>query len=488
MKLSSLFTEAPKITIDELMTDSRCQSKNGLFFCIKGMVNDGHKFISDAKANGAVAIVHSDPIKEYNSELTYIQVDSVLDTLNIVAASFYNNCTEKMTIFGVTGTNGKTTITSLIKNVLNQFVPCGYIGTTGISYNQISKEAFLTTPDIVPLHQTMYDMYQANIKTVALEISSIGLELQRCDTIDFDYAIFSNFSQDHIDFHGNTDNYFRAKQRLFSMLKKEATAVINIDDDFGNKIVENCKARIITYGIKNKADYRAKSLEINSSKTKFVLVHNNKEYDVETNLVAYFNVYNLLATIACLHSYGLELEAIISKFMSLPQEHGRMETIDQGQNFKIIVDIAHTTDSFEKIYEYALRITPSDKRLITVFGSAGKKDIKKRRVFGEISDRYCDLIILTEDDPRDENPKNIADEISEGIQNTPCVFIESRYDAIRQGIEVANEGDTVLILGKGDEEYMLYEFGKEKWDGDHMVVQEVLRKFYFEQGEQDEKE
>jgi len=486
MKLSGIFTNAPKVNIDELMTDSRCQATNGLFFCIKGMVNDGHNFISQAKDNGAIAIVHSDNIEHYDDELIYIQVENVLSTLNIAASLFYANCTEKMTIFGVTGTNGKTVITSLIKNVLNESVPCGYIGTTGISYGNVAKEAFLTTPNIVPLHQTMYDMYKAKMKAVALEISSIGLELQRCDSIDFDYAVFSNFSNDHLDFHGTTENYFKSKQLLFNMLKKGATAIINADNDYSEEIVDKCEANIVTYGIKKRADYRAKSIIVNSTGTSFLLVHRNKEYPIETNLVAHFNVYNLLATIATLHSYGLDLMVIIDRLHDLPQEHGRMETIDEGQNFKLIVDVAHTAESFEKIYEYALEITPTEKRLIAVFGSPGKRDIKKRRLYGEISDKYCDLIILTEEDPRDENPKSIADEISEGIANTPCVFIESRYDAIRQGIEVANEGDTVLILGKGDENYMQYESGKEMWEGDHIVAREVIRKFYYEQGEYDE--
>jgi len=484
MKLSSLFENAPNIVIKELMTDSRAKISGGLFFCVKGMLNDGHKFIQQAKDNGAIAVVHSDSIKEYDPDLTYIQVENVLSALNIVAARFYENCTTKMSVFGVTGTNGKTTITNLIRNVINDEVPCGYIGTIGIYYGNVKEEALLTTPDIVPLHKTLHNMYKAKMKAVSIEVSSIGLELHRCDTIDFNYAIFTNFTHDHLDFHGTMENYFKSKKMLFDNLSEDAVAVINVDDEIGSKLIEDCDAKVITYGIDNDADYRAKNLVIAPNGSSFTLIHKNEEYLVKTNLVAKFNIYNLLATIATVHDYGLELETIISKAVNLPQILGRMERIDEGQNFTIIVDFAHTPDGVEKIYQYAREITAKDKRLITVFGSAGRRDVKKRPIFGELSDKYCDLIILTEDDPREEDPKDIANEIMKGIIDTPCIFIENRYDAIRQAVEVANDGDTVVLMGKGDEQFIYYEHGKHPWLGDHIVAKEVIRKFHFGEGDE----
>ncbi|MBQ9841316.1 MAG: UDP-N-acetylmuramoyl-L-alanyl-D-glutamate--2,6-diaminopimelate ligase [Erysipelotrichaceae bacterium] len=484
MLLSRLFEGAPEIEIESLMADSRVKSKNSIFFCIKGMVNDGHKFIQQAKDNGAIVIVHSDDIKDYDADLIYIRVVNVLDTLNVVASRFYGDCTHKMTMFGVTGTNGKSTITTVIRNLLNHFEPCGYIGTIGIFYGDVEKDAMLTTPDIVPLHRTLDEMYQAGMKSVSMEVSSAGLDMHRCDSIDFDYAIYTNLTHDHLDLHGTMENYYEAKEKLFTLLKPNKTAIINIDDEYSDRFIQATKANVVTYGVEKECTYRAVDIQLMVNCTKFTLLYDNVEYPVETNLVAKFNVYNLLAAIAALHEYGVSIEDILSRVNNLPQVLGRMERIVEGQPFTVIVDYAHTPDGFIKIYEYAKSITAPDKRIITVFGSAGNRDAKKRIDFGRLSDRYCDLIILTEEDPRNESAEDIANEIRKGIENTACIFIESRYDAIRQAIEVANVNDTILILGKGDENYLSYEFGKTEWMGDHIAAKDAIHKYYFGESEE----
>ena len=484
MLLSRLFEGAPDVEIDALMADSRVKLANSIFFCIKGMVNDGHKFIQQAKDNGAIVIVHSDDIKDYDPGLIYIRVVNVLDTLNAVASRFYNDCTHKMTMFGVTGTNGKSTITTVIRNLLNHFEPCGYIGTIGIFYGNEIKDALLTTPDIVPLHSTLHDMYEAGMKSVAMEVSSAGLDMHRCDSIDFDYAIYTNLTHDHLDLHGTMENYYEAKEKLFTLLKPNKTAIINIDDEYSDRFIQATKANVVTYGVDKEATYRATNIQLTVKSTKFTLVYDHVEYAVETNLVAKFNVYNLLASIAALHEYGVSIEDILTHVNNLPQVLGRMERIDEGQPFTVIVDYAHTPDGFIKIYEYAKSITDEGKRLITVFGSAGNRDARKRIEFGKLSDEYCDLIILTEEDPRTESAEDIANEIRKGIEHTACVFIESRYDAIRQAIEVANVNDTVVILGKGDENYLSYEFGKTEWMGDHIAAKDAIHKYYFGESEE----
>ena len=484
MLLSRLFEGAPDIEIENLMADSRVKMNNSIFFCIKGMVNDGHKFIPQAKSNGAIVIVHSDDIKEYDADLIYIRVVNVLDTLNLVASRFYGDCTHKMTMFGVTGTNGKSTITTVIRNLLNHFEPCGYIGTIGIFYGDTVKDAMLTTPDIVPLHRTLDEMYQAGMKSVSMEVSSAGLDMHRCDSIDFDYAIYTNLTHDHLDLHGTMENYYEAKEKLFTLLKPNKTAIINVDDEYSDRFIKATKANVVTYGVEKECTYRAVDIQLMVNCTKFTLLHENVEYQVETNLVAKFNVYNLLASIAALHEYGVSIEDILSHVNNLPQVLGRMERIVEGQPFTVIVDYAHTPDGFIKIYEYAKSITAPDKRIITVFGSAGNRDAKKRIEFGRLSDQYCDLIILTEEDPRNESAEDIANEIRKGIENTACIFIESRYDAIRQAIEVANVNDTVLILGKGDENYLSYEFGKTEWMGDHIAAKDAIHKYYFGESEE----
>ena len=243
------------------------------------------------------------------------------------------------------------------------------------------------------------------------------------------------------------------------------------------QLKEATKARVVTYGIEHEADYQAKNIRIEKGGSRFTLVHDGKSYEIVTNLVAQYNVSNLLAAISAMNESGIAIEEQLPYLDHIKQIEGRMESIDEGQMFNVIVDFAHTPDGMEKVFEYAKDITEEGHSIIAVFGSAGKRDTKKRKVFGEIASKYCDSIILTEDDPRDEDPREIANEIKSGIVNTNNIFIEDRYAAIRQAIESANMKDTVLILGKGDEVFMYREFGREPWLGDHNVARHCIRKY-----------
>lgn len=326
-------------------------------------------------------------------------------------------------------------------------------------------------------------MVDAGVEACALEASSIGIEQGRVDSIDFDVCMFTNLTHDHLDYHGTMANYFSAKKQLFDNLKEDAIAVTNVDDEYGLKIVEDCKCKVVTYGIEKEADYRAKDVQLLKDKTKFTLVVNHQEYPIETNLVAKFNIYNLLAVIVSLNMKGLEIEKMIPLLMDLSQIEGRMQRITDGQPFNILIDFAHTPDGIEKVCQYASAITPKGKRIIAITGSAGKRDKIKRPVFGKILDKYCDMIILTEDDPRDENPHEIAEEIATGIEKTNYVMIMDRYAAIRDAIEMAEANDTIIILGKGDEKFIYRENGREPYDGDDTLAHEILKKYYFNKEE-----
>ena len=477
MKLSQMFDNAPDIEIGGLCIDSRKVKKNDMYFCMEGMVHDGHEFIDEVIDKGAVCIVHTKPVENTRKGVAYIKVENVNNTLNILASKFYGYPSRKLKVFGVTGTNGKSTITSIIKDVYSHFEPCGYIGTISISYGDVVLPPSLTTPDAILIHKTLKDMLDAKMKAVALEVSSHGLELGRVQSVDFDVAIFSNLTYDHLDFHGTIENYFEAKKKLFTNLKPDGVAVLNMDDAYFERLKEACSARVVTYGIEKDADYRGSEIQIGTDGSSFILYHDGKEYPVRTNLVAMYNISNLLAAIAAMAESGIPLEEILPYVNSLTQVDGRMERIDEGQLFNVIVDFAHTPDGLEKVFEYAKSITEEGHAIISVFGSAGKRDTKKRKVFGEIADRYCESIILTEDDPRDEDPRDIANEIKSGIEHTNNIFIEDRYAAIRQAIESANVGDTVLILGKGDEVFMYREFGRKPWMGDNHVARHCIRKY-----------
>ena len=478
MKCSDLFAKAPDIEIKTLFYDSRKKVKNGMFFCMDGLVHDGHEFIRQAIDNGAVCIVHTEDVKEKQKGIVYIRVEDVSDTMARVAARFYGYPTKKMKIYGVTGTNGKSTITKVIRDVHSRFEPCGYIGTISISYGDVTLPPDLTTPDAIVLQSVFKDMVKAGMKACSLEVSSHGLEQNRVNSVEFDVAVFTNLTHDHLDYHGTFENYLKAKRKLFEMVPKDGVCVLNADDPVFERIKAGGHGQVVTYGIQNEADYRADNIQLGIEGTSFSLIYEEKEYAVRTNFVALYNVYNLLAAVAAMHQGGLELEKILENLNDLKQVDGRLERIDEGQPFNVIVDYAHTPDGFEKIFEYAQMITPADRNIIAVFGSAGRRDAKKRKVMGSIADRFCGNIILTDEDPRTDDPTVIANDIKSGIVNANTIYIPERSDAIRQAVEIANVKDTILILGKGDEDYMAYENGKQYYMGDQKAAKKAIRKYY----------
>jgi len=475
VSLASLFEGAKDLPIENLMMDSRAVLPDAIFFCLKGLKNDGHQFIGQAVANGATCVVHSDPIDHYLENIVYIKVDNVVDVLNKIADIFYGKPSSKMCVIGVTGTNGKSTIALTVKNIFDHYKPTGYIGTISIEYGCNKTLPLLTTPEITQIHEILGKMVECGMEAVTLEVSSQGLEQGRVNTVDFDTAIFTNLTHDHLDYHGTMENYFLAKSRLFNLIGKDKTAIINVDDPYGKRLAQSCEAKLITYGILNPATYMAKNVQVLFDRTLFTLQCYEQSYPVETNMVAMFNVYNLLAVIAACHENGMKMEDILAFAKNIEAVDGRMERIEEGQNFQVIVDYAHTPDGFEKIFKFADDITPKGNRILAVFGAAGKRDTKKRPILGEIADRFCDMIILTEEDPRNEIPHAIAEQIAKGITKSNYSIVEDRYDAIRQALEMANAGDTVLILAKGNETYMYREFGREDWVGDHTAAHEILR-------------
>ncbi len=479
MKLTELFEQVPDIEIRNLMNDSRKKRPDSIFFCEKGMMFDGHKFVEQAIENGAKVIVHSEPIQNRHPEIVYIRVKDVNAVFNQVADAFYGFPSHKLNMFGVTGTNGKSSTACIIRDIINDYSPCGYIGTIAIEYGNVKLPPLLTTPSIDDLHGILSDMVSAGIESCALEVSSIGIEQGRVDSIDFDGAIFTNLTHDHLDYHGTMENYFLAKKKLFDRLKENAVAAVNADDLYSKKIVADCRCPVVTFGIDNDADYRIVKYQLMKDRTIFTLRCNDMEYEMETNLVARFNLYNLVGAIALLNKKGMSITQIMTRIKHISQIEGRVERIDLGQPFTILVDFAHTPDGITKLCSFASAITKKGNRIIAVTGSAGKRDTQKRPVFGQILDKYADMIILTEDDPRDEKPLDIANDIASGIEKTNYIIVEDRYDAIRQAIEMAENGDCILLMGKGDEKFMYREYGREPYEGDDAIAEEILRKYYF---------
>lgn len=475
MLLSQLFQGQPDTEIEGICIDSRKAKAGDMFFCLKGLEADGHRFAESAIEKGAVAIVHTDDI-EMAEGAVYIKVSDVNFELNRVCDLFFGQPSRKMKVFGVTGTNGKTTTTGIISDVYEKIEgPCGYMGTIAVRYGNVNRIPNLTTPDAPEIHGNLRDMVEAGMEAVAMEVSSHGLAMGRCDSVDFDAVIFTNLTYDHLDYHKTMENYFEAKQILFKNMKADGVAVLNADDISFDELRKVCACRYVTYGVKADCDYRAEDVKLSPTGTEFVLTYGGKRYPVKTNQTALYNIYNLLGAIGAMHETGTDIEAIIPAVEHIAQVDGRMERIDEGQDFNLIVDYAHTPDGFEKVFEYAKAITPEDKKIYAVFGCAGKRDKVKRKVLGEIAGRYCDTVFVTEEDPRDETAEGIAEMIMAGIKDGNGVVITDRYEAIAKAVKTAKSGDCVLILGKGDEPYMYYEDGRHPWMGDQVASKKAVR-------------
>ena len=459
-----------------LKIDSRLVEKGDAFFCIIGNELDGHDYVDDAVKKGASVIIHSEPVEHEVEGVKYIQVEDTVKALNDACEIYFNDVTSEMKIFGVTGTNGKTTITNIIQQIYSEVSPCGYIGTIATRFRDYELEGGLTTPGPITLHESLSRMKKRGAEAVALEVSSQGLCMGRVDAVKFDYAIFTNLTHDHLDDHKSMEQYFEAKKTLFRGLSEDAKAVINNDSFTADGLRECTKAGIITYGIKNDADYRAENVRCTSKKSYFDLHIGEKVYPVETNLLGEYNVYNLLGAIAALHDAGTPIEVILEKSKHISQVAGRAEPIDEGQDFDVVVDYAHTPDGYEKFLGFLRKTVEPPARLIVVFGCAGKRDQTKRSEMGEIADKYADRIFLTEQDTRNSDVNQIVSMILEGIKEREKVsFNPIRKDAIREAIESARAGDCIAILGKGDESYMYGKDGKLPYEGDNNVARSCLK-------------
>ncbi|MDO4663348.1 MAG: UDP-N-acetylmuramoyl-L-alanyl-D-glutamate--2,6-diaminopimelate ligase [Erysipelotrichaceae bacterium] len=478
MRLSKIFKNVPTVNTEGLTFDSRTVKPGDTYFCLPGLTHDGHDFIDQAVEKGAIAIVHSKVIDHPTGGAVYIRVDDTTNAMNQAARIFYNRPADALRMYGITGTNGKSTIANIIRHLEQPETPCGYIGTIAIAYGNNVFEPDLTTPDAIFLQKTLRNMVDAGMKACAMEVSSHGLAQRRVDAIDYDCAVFTNFTYDHLDFHGTMENYFNAKAKLFShRVKTGGVSILNADDSTYKDLKQLSQARTISYSIECESDYRAINIKMDQTSIIFDLVYGGKTYPVESNLVGEFNLYNLLASIAAVHeTSGQPLESIIAKAKNIPQIAGRMEQIHEGQDFNVICDFAHTPDGMEKMMRFGRMIVKPGGKLIAVFGSAGKRDKAKRKVFGQLAEKYCDSVYLTEDDPRDESPKQIANEIRTGMSAVRNVFVADRYEAIRQAIESANAGDTILILGKGDETFMYHEEGRVPWMGDNNAAKECIQR------------
>ncbi len=453
----------PNVKLSNIDHDSRKCVPNSLFVCFEGEHVDGHTFITQAVDRGAVAIMTTRHDVAVPEGVSILIVPKMLTALAVIVPYFYDYPSKKMRVIGVTGTNGKTTTTYMIRSVLvNAGFKVGLIGTIQIVIGEDVFPIHNTTPNVIDLQHIFVAMLERGVNVVVMEVSSHALAENRVAGVEFDTAVFTNLTQDHLDYHGSMENYRAAKAKLFDAVsrageKSGKTAVINLDDPAADFMLEHAACDRITYGVERNADLHAADVDVHSGGMKFKIRGAFGSMSMNLHVTGLFNVYNVLAAVGACLAEKIEPEMIrrtLEHFKSVP---GRFERIYANVPFTVIVDYAHTPDGVENVLNTARQITK--KRVITVFGCGGDRDRTKRPIMGRLAARLSDVVIATSDNPRTEEPAAILDEIEVGIREAigdkDYEKIVDRRAAINRAVEIAAAGDVIMILGKGHEDYQI---------------------------------
>ena len=443
--------------VESIAYDSRRVQRNGLFVALRGEKSDGHQFIEQAIEKGASVIVTEHEVQ--HAHATCVVVENTRHALADLAAAFYDRPVRRLRLAAVTGTNGKTTTTFLLKHICEKAnLRCGLLGTVRYEIGDRVLPAVRTTPESLDVQELLAQMVNAGCKAAAMEVSSHALAQDRVRGLEWDVAIFTNLTQDHLDFHGTMENYFEAKAMLFTGLaeqkgKTNATAVINIDDRYGAQLVDRLdkKVRIITYGVGARADFRASNYHAEFAGTSYQLDARGKSYLVRVPLIGRFNVANSIAALAAANSMGISLREAILSLGRSPQVPGRLEAVPAKRQFQVFVDYAHTDDALLNVLKTVRELSP--RRLIVVFGCGGDRDKQKRPLMARVADQNADYSIITSDNPRKEDPDAIIADAEKGFRSDRYEKITDRAKAIARAIELAQPRDIVLIAGKGHEAY-----------------------------------
>ncbi len=448
-----------------IKTDSRKIKPGDTFVAVKCEENDGHKYIEKAIENGATTIV----CEHGNYSVNTIVVKDTKKYLEEILKKEYSYIFDKIKLIGITGTNGKTTSAYIIQKSLNKMgIKTAYIGTIGYYIDEKVLSLPNTSPDLSSLYELFVDAYESDCKYVVLEASSQGLEGGRLNTLMFDYAIFTNLTQDHLDYHKTMENYSNAKRILFDKLKKDGISILNIDDPYHTKYITD---NYITYGF-NESDYQITSYDLKPDYSVFKYKHNNEEYEIKTIIPGKHNIYNVLVSIIILEELGNKYEDFKNVMSLIDSPDGRMNTIKYKDNV-IIIDYAHTPDAVEKILKTAHEMT--DKNIYTVFGCTGDRDRTKRPIMMDIVTNLSTKAIVTIDDLHNEDITQILDDMLKGIKNSNYEIELDRYKAIEKAISYLNSGDILLILGKGHEEFIIIK-DKKIPHNDMKAVKEIINK------------
>lgn len=459
--------------------DSRLVKKGDCFVCIKGYTVDGHNFVEEVIEKGAKVIVVEDMPAILNENVVYVQVENSEKALAVLANNFYNFPSKSVRSIGVTGTNGKTTVANMVNDgfkVIGENT--AIMGTLGININGEKMETQNTTSDVLTIQKSYKKMVEKNVGNAVLEVSSHGLSLGRLEGVEFQTAIMTNLTQDHLDFHKTMENYASAKGKLFSSLGNDITnnqiAILNKDDEYYGFFKSKTSAKIVTYGIKNDADLMAKNIVYSPNSTKFTLVTKDKAFEITTNFIGEFNVYNTLAAIGAFLDKGVSYPEIIKIFQMISPVDGRMELVKNKLGLKIYIDYAHTPDGIEKALRSLKNVTTG--RLICLIGAGGNRDKEKRPIMARKASENSDFVFITTDNPRDETYDSIMNDMVAGMTHESFRTIGDRRKAIYECLKTAKMGDTVIIAGKGPENFQIVKGEKIPFNDKKVVIKYLNQK------------
>ncbi len=461
------------VAVTELQFDSRTVGLNDVFVAIRGTQSDGHNYINKAIEKGAIAIICEELPEQIINGITYVKVVDTSSALAIMASNYYKNPSHNLKLIGITGTNGKTTIASLLYQLFSKAgYKVGLLSTVKIMVGSQEYKATHTTPDSITINKYLAQMNEVGVEYCFMEVSSHGIHQRRTEGLQFTGGVFTNITHDHLDYHHTFAAYRDVKKRFFDQLPKEAFALTNIDDKNGLVMLQNTKAKKITYALKSYADFKAQILE--SQLSGLLLKINGHE--VWVKLIGSFNAYNLLAIYATAELMGLEQMEALQLLSELESVSGRFQYLISKENITAIVDYAHTPDALKNVLETINGIRTQKEQLITVVGAGGDRDNSKRPKMGHIASSLSTKVIFTSDNPRSEHPETIIQEIEEGVEPQhfkKILSITDRKQAIKTACQLASTNDIILIAGKGHENYQ--EINGERYDfDDYKIVEETL--------------
>ncbi len=450
--LNELYDCDYTIEIHGIKINSKEVEPGDLFVCVMGIKCDRHDFIEDAIKNGAVAIVAS---RKVNSSVPVIYVKDTNAELPLLMARFCDYPEKELSLIGVTGTNGKTTVAELIQDLMGE--DCAYIGTNGISCKEFNEPIRNTTPDVDRMYPYLKRFKDAGCKYVSMETSSEAFLRHRLDPFTFKVTILTNITEDHLNVHKTIKNYVKCKCELFKKTIKGGTSILNYDDKHYKEVRACCPEKVITYGRKRGADLRIKKVELAPNNTNIWFTYNKKDYHILSPLLGTFNVDNLMASLLAVTTFGYSMEEAIGRIQNIKPVLGRMESLSFGEPYQIILDYAHTPDALDNILNFLNQIKKN--RIITITGSAGGREKEKRKDMGRIVLEKSDHVIFTMDDPREEDVNDIIDDLIGSCPLTNYERIEDRVKAIHKALDMARKDDIILLAGKGRDNYMA--IGKE---------------------------